>query len=296
MYHQPVLLDQCLEGLNLHHSKTYLDLTFGGGGHTKKILERLDGGKVIAFDQDDDARKEAEKIQDSRLLFVQANFRYHQRYLKFYGIEKVDGILADLGISSYQIDEESRGFSTRFDAPLDMRMNRKQELSAMEVVNEYSEQQLVSILSQYGEVRNAKTLAAAILRNRPVKTTGQLLKITDALSQAKRKYKYAAQVFQAIRIEVNQEMTALEEMLQGLPDVLNKEGRLVIMSYHSLEDRMVKNFINNGKIKGEQEKDIYGNVLRPLEPVTRKPIKADENEINNNPRARSARLRIAKKN
>lgn len=296
-YHIPVMLLQCIEGLAIRPNGVYVDLTFGGGGHSKEILKYLgEEGSLYGFDQDEDAAANAP--EDPKFTFVQANFRDLKRYLRLYGISKVDGILADLGISSHQIDEPSRGFSTRFEGGLDMRMSQMGSLTAKDVLNTYEEAGLHKIFGIYGEVKNAKSLAQAVVSeraNRPFETTEQFKQLLQKLAPRGREFKYFAQVFQALRIEVNDEMRALEEMLVQAVDVLKPEGRLVIMSYHSLEDRMVKNFINKGKIQGEVEKDFYGNLIRPLEPVTRKAIQASPEEVAVNNRARSAKLRVAKK-
>ncbi|GAB3645552.1 16S rRNA (cytosine(1402)-N(4))-methyltransferase RsmH [Echinicola sediminis] len=296
-YHIPVMLHQCIEGLAIRPNGVYVDLTFGGGGHSKEILKHLkDEGRLYGFDQDEDAAANAP--EDPKFTFVQANFRDLKRYLRLYGISKVDGILADLGISSHQIDEPSRGFSTRFEGDLDMRMNQMGSLSAKEVLNTYEEAALHKVFGIYGEVKNAKTLAQSVVSeraSRPFETTEQFKQLLQKLAPRGREFKYFAQVFQALRIEVNDEMGALEEVLMQAVDVLKPEGRLVVMSYHSLEDRMVKNFINKGKFQGEVEKDFFGNLVRPLEPVTRKAVQADQEEVAANNRARSAKLRIAKK-
>lgn len=297
-YHNPVLLNECLDGLTIQPGGIYVDVTFGGGGHSRAILERLEGGKLLVFDQDADARANAQAIGDPRLTFIAANFRHLQRYLRLYGVRQVDGILADLGISSHQIDTPERGFSTRFDAELDMRMNQQADRTARDVVNTYSEEQLHRILGMYGEVTNARTLAGAIVAarsNRPLKTVNDLKAVLQRYAPRGKENKYFAQAFQAIRIEVNEELKVLEEFLEQVPEVLKPNGRLVVMSYHSLEDRLVKNFINKGKFYGEVEKDLFGNELKPLRSVTRKPIEATDEEIGRNPRARSAKLRIAEK-
>lgn len=292
------MLKECIEGLNIKPDGVYVDLTFGGGGHSKEILKHLTKGKLFGFDQDDDAKRQAEAIKDEQFVFVNANFRFIKKYLKVYGIQQVDGILADLGISSHQIDEAERGFSTRFDAELDMRMDRNAELTARQIVNEYDEKRLVGLLSRYGEVKNARTLANAIVAERvksPVKTVKDLKLILERYAKHGKQHKYYAQVFQALRIEVNDEMGALEEMLVQAADVLKPGGRFVVMSYHSLEDRPVKNYFAKGKFSGEVEKDFYGNMIRPLQPVNRKPILASKEELEINNRARSAKLRIAEK-
>jgi len=277
----------------------YVDVTFGGGGHSRAILKKVKEGKLFAFDQDEEARLNAKDITQSSFTLIASNFRYMKRYLKMYGVTEVDGILADLGVSSHQIDAADRGFSTRFNADLDMRMDKSAEVTAQDVVNEYREGELHRIFGMYGEVRNAKTLAAAIVSariNNPIKTVDDLKTILNKYAKRGKEFKYYAQVFQAIRIEVNEELKALEEMMEQSVELLKPGGRLVVMSYHSLEDRIVKNFINKGKVYGEVEKDFYGNVLKPLSAVNRKPIVATEEEISRNNRARSAKLRIAVKN
>lgn len=297
-YHKPVMLAECITALNINPKGTYVDVTFGGGGHSLKILEKLKEGRLIAFDQDDDARKQSENIQSRSFTFCQANFRYMKKYLKLNGVTKVNGILADLGVSSHQIDSSERGFSTRFDGPLDMRMDSKSDLTAMKVLSEYSEADLHKILGMYGEIRNAKTAAKLITQhrvNKPFRRTEDLKKALQTIIPRGKENKYFAQVFQALRIEVNHEMQALEDFLHQCGEVLEKDGRLVIMSYHSLEDRMVKNFMNKGKVFGEVEKDFFGNELKPFEAVNRKPIEATGEEIESNNRARSAKLRIAKR-
>ncbi|MBD2700223.1 16S rRNA (cytosine(1402)-N(4))-methyltransferase RsmH [Spirosoma sp. BT702] len=297
-YHEPVLLQACIDGLNLQPGGTYVDVTFGGGGHTRAILNQLEAGRVFGFDQDADAKANAQAIGDPRLTFVAANFRNIKRYLRLYKSEQVDGILADLGISSHQIDTPERGFSTRFDADLDMRMNQNADRTASQIVNEYSEADLHRILGMYGEITNARTAAGALVSarsNRSIKTVNDLKAALQRQAPRGKENKYFAQVFQALRIEVNEELQVLEEFLQLVPDVLKPGGRLVVMSYHSLEDRLVKNFINKGKFQGEVEKDLFGNELKPLRAITRKPIEATPDEISRNPRARSAKLRIAEK-
>lgn len=298
-YHIPVMLKECLDGLDIQPNGIYVDVTFGGGGHTRAILEKLDGGMLYAFDQDADAKANAEEFQQHRsFTFVESNFRFLKRQLRFHGVKQVDGILADLGVSSHQLDEGSRGFSTRFDGELDMRMDQGAAVTAKHVVNEYEQKDLIHILSAYGEVKNAKTLAAAIIRARGMKTihrNEQLREIALTCAPRGKEMKYLAQLFQAIRIEVNDEMGALHEFLEQTPEVLKPGGRLVVMSYHSLEDRPVKNFINSGNIKGQLEKDFYGNIIRPFESVTRKPMVAGAEELERNKRARSAKLRIAER-
>ena len=298
IYHQPVMLAECLEGLQIKSDGTYVDVTFGGGGHSEAILAKLDRGKLIAFDQDPDAKKEAEKIESRSLIFCQANFRYMKKYLKLHGITKVNGVLADLGVSSHQIDSPDRGFSTRFDGPLDMRMDKSTELTAATVLNEWSEDELHKLFGIYGELKNAKTAARLVVQtriNKPLATTADLKQTLSSVAPRGKENKYFAQVFQALRIEVNHEMKALEDFLHQCGDVIEKGGRLVVMSYHSLEDRMVKNYINKGKVFGEVEKDFFGNEIKPFLAVNRKPIEATPDETSRNNRARSAKLRIAEK-
>ncbi len=298
-YHVPVMLGECVDALNIKPDGLYVDLTFGGGGHSAEILKHLDTGHLYAFDQDEEAEANIERIGNKdKLTFILANFRHLKRYLKLHGIKQVDGILADLGVSSHQIDAPHRGFSTRFDGSLDMRMDSSQSLTAAEVLNSYSEKDLHKIFGLYGEVKNAKTLASRIVAervNREISTIEELKVILRNYAPRGRENKYFAQVFQAIRIEVNEELKVIEEMLEQSAEVLGEGGRLVIMSYHSLEDRLVKNFIAKGKFSGEPEKDFYGNLIRPLNPVSRKPIVATAEEIKRNNRARSAKLRIAEK-
>jgi 16S rRNA (cytosine1402-N4)-methyltransferase len=296
VYHIPVMLTQCTEGLAIDPNGTYIDVTFGGGGHSREILKQLDKGRLFGFDQDEDAL--ANVPQDERFTIIQANFRDIKRYLRLHGVRQVDGILADLGISSHQIDEPSRGFSTRFSGELDMRMDQSAEISAKEVLNTYDEGKLHKILGIYGEVKNAKTLAQAIVSeraNNAFETTEGFTAFLKKFAPRGKDFKYYAQIFQALRIEVNDEMGALEEMLLSALELLKPGGRLVVMSYHSLEDRLVKNLIAKGKFHGEVEKDFYGNLIRPLEPISRGAIVADEAEIASNRRARSAKLRIAEK-
>ena len=297
-YHNPVMLSQCVDALNIRANGIYVDVTFGGGGHSMKILEELTEGRLIAFDQDEDAKRQAENIRHRSFTFCQANFKYLKKYLKLNGITKVDGILADLGISSHQIDSPERGFSTRFDGPLDMRMDKTGSLTAAKILNEYDESSLHKIFGMYGEVKNAKTVAAKICQERvrnPFHRTEDLKQALQGVAPRGKENKYFAQIFQALRIEVNAEMKALEDFLMQCGEVMNEGGRLVVMSYHSLEDRMVKNYIGKGKIFGEVEKDFYGNQLKPFQAVNKKPIEASEEEIELNRRARSAKLRVAEK-
>ena len=296
-YHVPVMLHECVEGLAIKPDGKYVDVTFGGGGHSKEILKHLnEQGRLFGFDQDTDAKANASEIENRSFTFVQANFRHLKRYLKLHGVTQVDGILADLGISSHQIDAEARGFSIRGNAELDMRMDRNAKLSAKEVINTYSEEQLHKLLGIYGEIKNAKTAAARIVSERfsgEITTTGELMELLKPIAPRNRENKYFAQVFQAIRIEVNDEMGSLEDFLTYAAEVIKPGGRLVVESYHSLEDRMVKNFINKGKVFGEVEKDFFGNELKPFKALNRKPIVADQQELTKNSRSRSAKLRIA---
>lgn len=295
-YHNPVLLKETVDGLNIIEDGVYVDVTFGGGGHSKEILNRLGkNGKLIAFDQDQDALLNT--IDDSRFTLINENFRYVKRFLRFHGVKKVDGILADFGVSSHQFDVAERGFSTRFEANLDMRMNQQETLSAHTVINEYDEQQLRQVFWQYGELRNAPALAKTIVLNREeddIKTTEQLKNALKKHLPAYRENKILAQIYQAIRIEVNQEIEVLKEFLLQTPDLLKTGGRISFISYHSLEDRLVKRFIRNGMFEGEPEKDMFGNFTVPLKRIGKLIIPTQE-EIKINNRARSAKLRIAEK-
>ncbi|MHA8090726.1 16S rRNA (cytosine(1402)-N(4))-methyltransferase RsmH [Aquirufa antheringensis] len=298
-YHTSVLLHECIDGLHIDPAGTYVDVTFGGGGHSKAILDKLGPeGRLFSFDQDPDAWEQAEKIDDERLTLITANFRHLEKYLRLHRVKQVDGILADFGVSSFQLDAPERGFSIRFDGPLDMRMGPSASMTAAELLNSYSADELQRILGMYGEVKNARTLAQAIIQARTRKaleTTQEFKEILNKLAPKHREFKYFAQVFQAIRIEVNQELAVIEEFLAQAPAVLKPEGRLVIMSFHSLEDRLVKNFIKAGNVQGKEDKDLFGVVHRPFESVIRKPITASEEELKLNPRSRSAKLRIASK-
>lgn len=291
-YHKPVLLHESVDLMSIRENGCYVDLTFGGGGHSREILNRLGPeGKLFGFDQDPDARQNI--LDDKRFTLIESNFRHLKRMLRFQGIGKVDGILGDFGISSHQVDEGSRGFSLRYDAPLDMRMNTEKPFSAKEVLNRYSENQLKDLFWRYGEIRAALPLSRAILKARPLETTFDLVAVAEKFAPRNKHGQFIAQVFQAIRIEVNEELKVIEEMLEQCPDSLKPGGRIVCISYHSLEDRLVKNFFRSGNFDGKAEKDFYGNLIRPLEPVTRKPIAPEATEINENPRARSAKLRAA---
>ena len=295
-YHKPVLLTETVDGLNIKPDGVYVDVTFGGGGHSREILNRLGGGgKLIAFDQDKDALENA--IDDPRFLLINENFRFLKRFLRFHGYKEVDGILGDFGVSSHQFDIPERGFSTRFDAELDMRMDQGNELSAFEVINTYDEAQLKRIFAEYGELRPAAGMARLIIEARhhqPIKTTSQLKKALGRFIPKHREHKIMAQVYQAIRIEVNEELDALREFLMQTAEVIKTGGRLSLISYHSLEDRLVKRFMRNGLFEGEPEKDVFGRVEVPFKPVG-KFIAPSEAEIERNPRARSAKLRVAEK-
>lgn len=293
-YHNPVMLDECMDGLDIKPSGIYCDLTFGGGGHSREILSRLDTGMLFGFDQDEDAKLNVP--DDSNFVFVQGNFRYLKRFLTYYKSIPVDGILADLGVSSHHFDDESRGFSYRFDGELDMRMNKHCEFDAKHVLNTYSEEDLKRVFKLYGEINRAGLFASMVTRERGVKSYKTIQDFKDVITiyeKKTREKKMLAKAFQAIRIEVNSEMKVLEEALQQASEVLRPGGRLVVMSYHSLEDRMVKNFIRSGNINGDIEKDFFGNILSPLEALNRKIIvpSVDEQEVNS--RSRSAKLRIA---
>ncbi|HWB26102.1 MAG TPA: 16S rRNA (cytosine(1402)-N(4))-methyltransferase RsmH [Chitinophagaceae bacterium] len=296
-YHIPVLFNEAIDALNIKPGGVYVDCTFGGGGHTKGILEKLGSeGKVVGFDQDADAQKNLPK--DDRLIFVPQNFRHISRFLRLHKITGVDGVLADLGVSSYQFDEGARGFSTRFDGPLDMRMDTRAALTAADVLLSYSEERLHKIFERYGEVTNAKTLAKHIVHNRQLKPL-QTIEAFRVLLQPVVKgnpNKYLAQVFQALRIEVNDELGVLKEMLQQLPAVLNKGGRIAVITFHSLEDRLVKNFFRNGSFEEEMENPFSREEKQnPLKVITKKPVTPSEDEIRRNPRSRSAKLRVAEK-
>ncbi|MBP1839183.1 16S rRNA (cytosine(1402)-N(4))-methyltransferase RsmH [Formosa algae] len=295
-YHNPVLLKETVDGLNIKEDGIYVDVTFGGGGHSKEMLKRLGpNGKLFAFDQDPDALENA--IDDDRFQLIHENFRYVKRFLRFYGVKQVDGVLADFGVSSHQFDVAERGFSTRFEADLDMRMNQTSQLSAYHVVNEYDEEQIKQVLSQYGELRSAPAMAKMIVESREneiIKTSNQLKLVLKRFLSPKHENKILAQIYQAIRIEVNQEIEVLKEFLMQTPEILAPNGRLSLLSYHSLEDRLVKRFIRNGMFEGEPERDVFGNYEVPLKKVGGL-IVPSAAEIKLNNRARSAKLRIAEK-
>ena len=297
-YHTPVLLNECIDGLKVEEKGVYVDLTFGSGGHSREILKHLKGGKLIAFDQDVHARKNI--VNDEQFVFVQGNFRFFQNYLKYLGISKVNGILADLGVSSHHFDQTERGFSYRTDGPLDMRMNPSSKKTAYSLINSASLEQLAEMFYMYGELESSRKISKLIVKAReikPIVTTFELSSVLLPVTPRNNEYKFLAKVFQAIRIVVNSEMEALKEMLEKTPEVILPGGRLVILSYHSLEDRFVKNFIRAGKFSGEVEKDVYGKVIGvPFTAINKKIITPDIIEINMNPRARSAKLRIAERN
>lgn len=297
-YHVPVLLEESIEGLNIKPGGVYLDLTFGGGGHSREILKRMDAeGCLIGFDQDEDALGNVP--EDDRFIFVNHNFRYLRHFMRYYGYEKADGILADLGVSSHEFDEAERGFSFRFDADLDMRMNRRKELTAAKVLNTYDAGQLTTIFRNYGEVENARKLAEVIVGKREqeeIRTSEDFSGVIASCIPKMKEKKYLAKVYQALRIEVNGELEALKEMMVQAMEVLKPGGRLVVITYHSLEDRIVKNFLKSGNVEGKVEKDLlFGHISHNFELVNRKVIVPGEDEINRNPRARSAKLRIAQK-
>ena len=295
-YHNPVLLHECIKGLNIKPTGIYVDVTFGGGGHSKLILKNLNGGTLYAFDQDKNAHKNA--LPEDAFKLINANFRHLKNFLRMEGVRKIDGLLADLGVSSHQFDVAERGFSIRFDGELDMRMNTNSSLSAKQVVNEYGQEELANVLFKYGELRNSRAIAREIINARDIETiltTNQLIEVVEKMVPEKKRNQFLARIFQAIRIEVNDEIKALEEMLLDAVDMLNEGGRLVVLSYHSLEDRMVKNLMKKGNIEGDLKKDFFGNPVKDLKEVNRKVIVATEEQIVENTRARSARLRIAEK-
>lgn len=294
MYHDPVLLREAVDGMSIKPDGTYVDLTFGGGGHSREILSRLDNGRLFAFDQDKDAHKN--EIDDERFTLVKQNFRYMRNYLRMYGGVPVDGVLADLGVSSHQFDEADRGFSIRFDAGLDMRMDQTASLTAAKILNQYEEEELKRILWQYGELKNAGRIAHKIVSARldeKIDRVEGLKSLLEGLAPRKKVNQFFAQVFQALRIEVNDELGALREVLSQMESTIRPGGKLVVISYHSLEDRLVKNFVRSGNLEGKQEKDFFGNLIRPFDPVSNKVIIPSQEEIDKNSRARSAKMRIA---
>ena len=296
-YHQPVLLDESIEGLNIKPDGVYVDATFGGGGHSKEILKRLVSGKLLAFDQDKDA--EINVPNDERLIFVKHNFRFLKNFLRYYGIDTIDGLIADLGVSSHHFDTPHRGFSYRFNANLDMRMNTQSAFSARELINTYSVDDLTRIFREYGELKNARKLAMTICNARQSAALSEIREFVESIAACLPRHntnQYLAKVFQSLRIEVNKEIDHLRSLLLQAADFLKSKGRIAVISYHSLEDRLVKNFFRDGNFEGKAEKDLYGNIQRPFVPVNKKVIVPSQQEIERNGRARSARLRIAEKN
>lgn len=297
VYHIPVLRQETVDGLGIKPDGIYADMTFGGGGHSREILSRLGKeGRLYSFDQDEDAERNI--VNDPRLTFVRSNFRYLKNWMRYYGVEQLDGVLADLGVSSHHLDAEDRGFSFRFKAPLDMRMNTRAGLNAADVLNTYSEEQLADVFYLYGELKNSRRIAAAVVKSRrtqPITQTGEFLELLKPLFGRDREKKELAKVFQALRIEVNHEMEALKEMLTAATDLLKPGGRLSVLTYHSLEDRMVKNLIRSGNVEGRITQDLFGRTDAPLRAVNNKVIVPDSDEQERNPRSRSAKLRIAEK-
>lgn len=297
MYHRPALLSESVEALAINKDGIFVDVTFGGGGHSKLILDSLgENGKLYAFDQDPDAKRNA--IDDKRFTLIQQNFSYLKNYLKMYRAIPIDGLLADLGVSFHQFDQPERGFSFRFNGPLDMRMDKSRDLTAAKIINEYSEEDLTALFKNYGELNHAKKIAAVLVEKRteaPIVEINQLLNCLKTFVPERHAHKFYAQVFQALRIEVNAELKVIEDLLEQSLEVIKKGGRFAVITYHSLEDRLVKNFFKTGNVQGKLEKDFYGNVLRPFEPVNRKPIIPSEKEIGDNNRARSAKLRVAER-
>jgi len=296
MYHQPVLLEESIDGLQIHPEGVYVDATYGGGGHSKKILEKLGNGILIAFDQDEDAQEHI--MDDARLIFIQHNFRYMKNFLKYLGYKQVDGVLADLGVSSHHLDAPERGFSFRFDAPLDMRMDQHAPWKAADVINEYNPSRLQEIFREYGELRKTRSIVDAIVKAREqqyIESTFQLTAILESQTPVKYRNKFLARIFQALRIEVNREVEYLKFFLEQSNEMLKKRGRLAVISYHSVEDRVVKNFMRTGNFEGEVTKDFYGHEQTPLRVINKKVITPSYREIQSNNRARSAKLRIAEK-
>lgn len=296
-YHVPVLLQESIDGLDIKPDGIYVDVTFGGGGHSREILNRLGkNGHLFSFDQDEDAEKNI--LNDDRFTFVRSNFRYLHNWMRYYGVEQIDGLLADLGVSSHHFDDETRGFSFRFDAPLDMRMNKRSGITAAEILNNYEEERLADIFYIYGELKNARKIATAISKARnekAIETTEDLIRVTESLFQREREKKETAKLFQALRIEVNHEMEALKEMLYGAQEVLREGGRLSVITYHSLEDRIVKNIIKAGNAEGKVKQDFFGRTEAPFRQISNKVIVPNEEEQLRNPRSRSAKLRIAER-
>ena len=297
-YHVSVLLKESVDGLDIQPDGIYVDVTFGGGGHSREILSRLGtNGRLFGFDQDADA--ESNIMNDDRFTFVRSNFRYLKNWMRFYEVEKIDGLLADLGVSSHHFDDESRGFSFRFDAPLDMRMNKRAGMTAADVLNNYTEEQLADIFYLYGELKNARKIASVVVKARqdsPIETTGQLLQLTEKIFAREREKKEVTKLFQALRIEVNHEMDALREMLNSACQLLRPGGRMSVITYHSLEDRIVKNMMRAGNAEGKVEQDFFGRAKSPLHLINNRVIVPTDDELQRNPRSRSAKLRIAEKN
>lgn len=296
-YHVPVLLEESVGGLDIKPDGVYVDVTFGGGGHSREILRHLGAqGRLFSFDQDEDAERNI--VDDDRFTFVRSNFRYLKNWMRYYEVEQIDGLLADLGVSSHHFDDETRGFSFRFDAPLDMRMNKRSGMTAADILNDYTEEQLSDIFYIYGEMKNARRIAAAIVKARGdqrIATTGDLIKVTEAFFQREREKKEMAKMFQALRIEVNHEMDALKEMLDGARELLKVGGRLSVITYHSLEDRIVKNVMKVGNAEGKVTQDFFGRTASPFRPLGNKVIVPSDDEQQRNPRSRSAKLRVAEK-
>ena len=296
-YHVPVLLEESVGGLDIKPDGVYVDVTFGGGGHSREILRRLDDkGRLFGFDQDEDAERNI--VDDDRFTFVRSNFRYLKNWMRYYGVEQIDGLLADLGVSSHHFDDETRGFSFRFDAPLDMRMNKRSGTTAADVLNNYTEEQLSDVFYIYGELRNARRISTVIVKargNQRIETTGDLMKVTETCFQREREKKEMAKMFQALRIEVNHEMDALKEMLDGARELLRTGGRLSVITYHSLEDRIVKNMMKAGNVEGKVTQDFFGRTTSPFRQIDNKVIVPSDEEQQRNPRSRSAKLRIAEK-
>ncbi len=296
-YHTPVLLQESIDGLDIKPDGVYVDVTFGGGGHSKEILRRLGkNGHLYGFDQDEDAEKNI--LDDDRFTFVRSNFRYLTNWMRYYNVEHIDGLLADLGVSSHHFDDETRGFSFRFEAPLDMRMNKRSGMTAAEILNDYSEEQLADIFYVYGELKNARKIASAVVKAREekrIETTGDLMQIAEKLLQREREKKETAKLFQALRIEVNHEMDALKEMLNDACATLREGGRLSVITYHSLEDRIVKNFMKAGNVEGKVKQDFFGRTEAPLRAISNKVIVPGDEEQQQNPRSRSAKLRVAER-
>ena len=299
VYHTPVLLNESIDGLNIHKGGVYVDVTFGGGGHSREIISRFKGGEhLYSFDQDVDAEKNIGAIDTAQFTFVRSNFRYLKNWMRYYGVDKIDGLLADLGVSSHHFDDETRGFSFRFDAPLDMRMNKRAGKTAAEILNNESEERLADIFYIYGELKNSRRIASAIVKNREqksIETTQDFMNVVEPLFKKEREKKDLARLFQALRIEVNHEMNALRDMLKAASELLAPGGRLSVITYHSLEDRIVKNVMKTGNAEGKVAQDFFGRIESPFMLVNNKVIIPQQDEIESNPRSRSAKLRIAEK-